>query len=84
LDRPIPVHTTYFTAVVDDQGTVRTFADIYGLDRKVAPIVGGRAIAAAPDGDDDAEPTANFAPAAKQKVRKETVARGGIQGLFGD
>jgi murein L,D-transpeptidase YcbB/YkuD len=84
LDRPIPVHTTYFTAVVDDQGKVRTFADIYGLDRKVASIVGGKAIAAAPGGDDDAEATANFAPAAKQKVRKETVARGGIQGLFGD
>jgi hypothetical protein len=78
------VHTTYFTAVVDDQGKVRTFADIYGLDRKVASIVGGKAIAAAPGGDDDAEATANFAQAAKQKVRKETVARGGIQGLFGD
>jgi L,D-transpeptidase YcbB len=85
LDRPIPVHTTYFTAMVDDQGKVRTFADIYGLDRKVAPIVGGKAIAAAPEGDDDAEATANFAPVAKQKVRKENVARGGgIQGLFGD
>jgi murein L,D-transpeptidase YcbB/YkuD len=84
LDRPIPVHTTYFTAVVDDQGLVRTFADIYGLDRRVAPIVGGKVIAAASDGGDDAEATANFAPAAKQKVRKENVARGGIQGLFGD
>src|SRR5262245_7520698 len=84
LDRPIPVHTTYFTAVVDDQGLVRTFADIYGLDRRVAPIVGGKVIAAASDGDDDAEATANFAPAAKQKARNENVARGGIQGLFGD
>jgi murein L,D-transpeptidase YcbB/YkuD len=84
LDRPIPVHTTYFTAAVDDQGTVRTFADIYGLDRKVAPIVSGKAITAAPEGDDDAEPTANFTLAARPKARKETVARGGIQGLFGD
>ena len=84
LDRPIPVHTTYFTAVVDDQGKVTTFADIYGLDRKVAPIVGGKAIAAASDGDDDAETTANFSLAAKPKARKENVAGGGIQGLFGD
>jgi murein L,D-transpeptidase YcbB/YkuD len=83
LDRPIPVHTTYFTAVVDDQGKVNTFADVYGLDRKVAPIVGGKAIAAVPDGDSDAEPTANFASTGKQKVPAENVA-GGIQGLFGD
>ena len=84
LDRPIPVHTTYFTAVIDDQGKVRSFADIYGLDRRVALIVGGKVIAAAPEGDDDAVATANFAPVAKQKVRKENVARGGIHGLFGD
>ena len=30
LDHPVPVHTTYFTAVVDDQGKVRSFGDIYG------------------------------------------------------
>jgi len=32
----VPVHTTYFTAVVDDQGKVQTFADVYKLD----PVVG--------------------------------------------
>ena len=45
--RPIPVHTTYFTAAVDDQGKVTSFSDIYALDRKVAPIVGGKAVASA-------------------------------------
>src|SRR5262249_14635742 len=84
LDHPIPVHTTYFTAVVDDEGKVRTFADIYGLDSKVAPIVGGKAIALATDGDHDADTTANFAATAKPKVREENVAGGGIQGLFGN
>ena len=73
LDHPVPVHTTYFTAVVDDQGKVRSFGDIYGLDRKIAPIVGGKAVASA----------ANAAPAAKPKAPKENVA-GSIQGLFGD
>ena len=82
LDHPVPVHTTYFTAVVDDQGKVTSFSDIYALDRKVAPIVGGRAVAsAAPAGDDDV--ASNAAPAAKPKARKENVA-GSIQGLFGD
>lgn len=35
----IPVHTTYFTAVVDDEGKVETFVDLYGLDRKMATVM---------------------------------------------
>ena len=52
LDHPVPVHTTYFTAVVDDQGKVSTFADVYGLDRKVAAVVLGKVATyvAPPDG----------------------------------
>jgi len=36
LDRKIPVHLTYFTAVADDRGKVSRFADLYGLDKKLA------------------------------------------------
>ena len=36
MGRKIPVHMTYFTAVVNDAGKVSTFADVYGLDRKLA------------------------------------------------
>jgi len=36
-----PVHTTYFTAVVDEEGTVKTFKDLYGLDRKHAVALFG-------------------------------------------
>jgi murein L,D-transpeptidase YcbB/YkuD len=39
----IPVHTTYFTAVVDDEGKVQTFTDLYGLDRKLATAMYGDA-----------------------------------------
>lgn len=42
LDHPIPVHTTYFTAMVDADGKVKTFADIYRLDGKVASAVIGK------------------------------------------
>ena len=81
LDHPVPVHTTYFTAVVDDQGKVTTFADIYGLDRKVAPVVLGKAATyEAPA--DDANPESNAASAVRPKAPKENVA-GSIQGLFG-
>lgn len=37
LDKAIPVHTTYFTAVVDEQGEVKTFSDIYKLDKRDDP-----------------------------------------------
>ena len=39
LDRKIPVHLTYFTAVVDDTGKVTSFADLYGLDKRLATAV---------------------------------------------
>ncbi|MEZ5873412.1 MAG: L,D-transpeptidase family protein [Hyphomicrobiales bacterium] len=39
LDHHIPVHTTYFTAVADADGKVRTFADVYGLDGAVAAAI---------------------------------------------
>jgi hypothetical protein len=35
------VHMIYFTAVVDDDGKVSTFADVYGLDRKLAAALFG-------------------------------------------
>jgi L,D-transpeptidase YcbB len=83
LDHPIPVHTTYFTAVVDDQGKVTSFADIYALDRKVAPVVLGKTVAYTASVDDDSDAGSNAAPATKPKAQKENVA-GPIQGLFGD
>jgi murein L,D-transpeptidase YcbB/YkuD len=43
LDHKIPVHLTYFTAVVDEAGKVATFADLYGLDRKLATKLFGDA-----------------------------------------
>jgi murein L,D-transpeptidase YcbB/YkuD len=39
----IPVHMTYFTAVVNDDGKVSVFADVYGLDRKLAIALFGDA-----------------------------------------
>ena len=43
LDGKIPVHMTYFTAVVDETGKVSTFADVYGLDNKLATALFGNA-----------------------------------------
>lgn len=44
LDTPVPVHTTYFTAVADENGEVKTYNDIYRLDAKVASAVIGKSV----------------------------------------
>jgi len=41
LDEGPPVHTTYFTAIVDEKGKVATSEDLYGLDRKHARALFG-------------------------------------------
>ena len=41
LERKIPVHLTYFTAVVDDKGKLNSFSDIYGLDKKLETALFG-------------------------------------------
>jgi murein L,D-transpeptidase YcbB/YkuD len=40
LSDPLPVHLTYFTATIDETGQLKTFDDIYGLDRKVRAALG--------------------------------------------
>jgi hypothetical protein len=77
------VHTTYFTAVADADGKVTSFADVYALDSKLAPIVAGKAVASAAADDDNADTPTGSVPSARSKPPKENVA-GQIQGLFGD
>jgi L,D-transpeptidase YcbB len=42
LDRKIPVHVTYFTAVPDDAGRIRTYRDLYGHEERIALALEGR------------------------------------------
>jgi murein L,D-transpeptidase YcbB/YkuD len=44
LTTPIPVHVTYFTAVVDDAGKLHYRPDVYALDGRVASALEGRAV----------------------------------------
>jgi L,D-transpeptidase YcbB len=39
LDRPLPVYLLYFTAWVEEDGTVRFHHDVYGRDGKLVPQV---------------------------------------------
>ncbi|HEX2137849.1 MAG TPA: L,D-transpeptidase family protein [Microvirga sp.] len=40
LRQPLPVHLTYFTLAVDDDGQLRSFEDLYGFHRKVRAALG--------------------------------------------
>ena len=44
LGKKVPVHITYFTADADEQGQVKYFADIYGLDGRVASAIEGQQV----------------------------------------
>jgi L,D-transpeptidase YcbB len=40
LGQKVPVHITYFTARVDDDGTLKLYGDIYGHDSRIARAIG--------------------------------------------
>jgi murein L,D-transpeptidase YcbB/YkuD len=45
LTTQIPVHVTYFTAVVGDDGRVEYFGDVYGHDARTAAALAGKPLA---------------------------------------
>jgi murein L,D-transpeptidase YcbB/YkuD len=78
LSRPVPVHLTYFTVAFDGIGKMRTYDDVYELDKKMAVALFGKAEAPAPDAPAVARP---------QKRSASNGGRGfggGIPGLFGN
>ncbi len=44
LSAHIPVHVTYFTEMVDYEGHLRSFPDLYGLDERVGAALFGRKV----------------------------------------
>jgi murein L,D-transpeptidase YcbB/YkuD len=42
LTKQIPVHITYFTMVAGEDGQIRSFADVYGHDRRHVAALSGR------------------------------------------
>ena len=84
LTRPVPVHLTYFTLAFDGVGRLRTYDDIYGLDKKMAAALFGKAesLSSAVD---------NTAPSTGPRPKKRSAWNAGlggtlnaIPGLFGN
>jgi L,D-transpeptidase YcbB len=42
IDKRIPMHIAYFTAWVEDDGTLKTYSDIYGHEKRVTLALEGR------------------------------------------
>jgi murein L,D-transpeptidase YcbB/YkuD len=42
IDKKIPIHMTYFTAIVNDDGRLSTFPDVYGHERRITLALDGR------------------------------------------
>jgi L,D-transpeptidase YcbB len=87
IDGKIPVHMTYFTAVADETGKVSTFADVYGLDNKMATALFGNATGFPMPPPEAKQPPTEEAdassPAAKRSPGGNDIA-GSLGGFAGD
>ena len=84
----IPVHLTYFTTVVDDAGKLSTFADVYGLDNKMATALFGSATGfpvppPEPKKPEGEEASASSSPARRTASSGNDIA-GSLSGFLGD
>ncbi|HZP08026.1 L,D-transpeptidase family protein [Methyloceanibacter sp.] len=83
LSRKFPVHLTYFTMTVDEKGKAQTFADIYGLDAKMASALFGKASKL-----DELEAEANAGATGPRRRAAWNSGHGGLtealSGLFGN
>ena len=83
---PIPVHITYFTAIVDDDGKVQHWPDIYALDGRLASALGAGSVVTgavtASSSSDAGEPVAR--PKARVKRKQPQQSNDLFSGLFGN
>jgi L,D-transpeptidase YcbB len=86
LQKQFPVHSTYFTARVDEDGKLKTFADIYGHDAKLSAALAGKPVQLEPvEPVNDVVALAKKAPTKSQSNSSADASLGGLlQGLFGN
>jgi murein L,D-transpeptidase YcbB/YkuD len=86
LSKQIPVHITYFTMIAGDDGQIRSFADVYGHDRRHSAALSGRPLPPEPP-----PAVSAAAPPVKQERREARrekwqpyAANDVFSGLFGN
>jgi L,D-transpeptidase YcbB len=85
LEKQLPVHVTYFTARVDEDGSLKTFADVYGHDARLASALAGKPVKL----EEPEQPSETIAQTAKPKrgqplPQKQVGLDNLFQGLFGN
>ncbi len=83
LTKQIPVHITYFTAMVDDEGRLQSFGDLYGHDRRVVAALEGRPLPLEAPSVTAAAPK-DLKEARRAKSYKQTNNNDFFSGLFGN
>ncbi len=85
LRRPVPVHLTYFTVTVGADGRLQNFADIYGIDGRMAPKLFDRPVHfQAPADPVIAEANARFRNGGRSSRQTGGGLGGLISGMFGN
>ena len=80
LTMKVPVHMTYFTAWVEDDGNLRTFADIYGHDPRIAAAISAKS----PSGDRQADPVVSQREKSTRRARVSAGKRDDRRRVFDD
>jgi L,D-transpeptidase YcbB len=71
IEHKIPVHVTYFTALVSDDDKLQTFPDVYGHERRITQALEGKWEQIVKGRDHLAPVEVNLAGAAQQRTAKE-------------
>lgn len=71
LEKHIPVHVTYMTARVDDDGKLHTYGDFYGLDGRTSSALTGRSVRFEQPQYVDDGPVASSAPQYQPQRKKQ-------------
>jgi murein L,D-transpeptidase YcbB/YkuD len=87
IEHKIPVHMVYFTAVADETGKVATYADVYGLDNKLATALFGNAAGFPLPPPDTSTPPTEEADASSSPSKRTSASNdiaGSLGGFAGD
>jgi L,D-transpeptidase YcbB len=83
LKRKIPIHVTYFTTWVDDDGKLKSFNDIYGHENRIQLGLEGKAhLIAQPKDEKYVPPVAGLGRPGVRFVQKSTPVENWIKNIF--
>ena len=82
LKQHIPVYLTYFTAVVDKNGTLKQYNDLYGHDRRITAALNGKAVPYDLPGNEEVAQTEQRPVARRGRARQEDAVNAITRALF--